>query len=145
MAQKVVVVEDNPTNALVVENILRRLGGFEVVVTEDGAEVLAAVAAGSLTAVVMDVSLRDTEIDGEPVDGVELTRRIRALPEGRDLPVILLTAHAMRGDRERLLFSSGANDYVSKPVVDQQGFVDLVRRHVRCAEELGGAGHEVEP
>ena len=85
---------------------------------------------GSITAVVMDVSLADTRVDGERVDGVELTRRLRALPGCRHLPVVLLTAHAMRGDREQLLFSSGANDYVAKPITDQQGFVSLLRRHI---------------
>jgi len=142
--QTVLVVEDNRTNALVVEAILRRLGGFEVICTEDGSEVLAAVRERSVAAVVMDVSLRETMVEGTIVDGTELTRRIRALPEGRDLPVILLTAHAMRGDRERLLFSSGANDYVSKPVVDQQGFVELVRRQIRNAEELRGVSRDNE-
>ncbi len=136
MTQTVLVVEDNPVNALLVETILSRLGGFEVVSTEDGEEVLRLVSARRLTAVVMDVSLSSTALGGERVDGLELTRRIRALPAGRHLPVILLTAHAMRGDRERFLFASGANDYVAKPIVDPQVFLDLVAQHVRSAEEV---------
>jgi CheY-like chemotaxis protein len=87
-------------------------------------------------AVLMDVSLGHTLVAGEKVDGVELTRRIRDIPKGINLPVILLTAHAMKGDRERLLFSSSANDYVAKPIIDQQGLVDLVRRHIRAAEAV---------
>ena len=51
--------------------------------------------------------------------------------------MILLTAHAMRGDREHLLFSSGANDYVAKPITDQRGFVDLVARHISSSGGLG--------
>jgi CheY-like chemotaxis protein len=136
MGETVLVVEDNPTNALVVEAILSRVGGFEVVCTEDGSEVLELVTAGQVEAVVMDVSLCATEIDGISVDGVELTRQIRSIPEGRHLPVVLLTAHAMRGDREHLLFSSGANDYVAKPIVDQRAFVDLIRRQILAAEKL---------
>jgi CheY-like chemotaxis protein len=130
MAETVLVVEDDPANAVLIENLLTRLGGFAVVATDDGDEVLRVAGDGSITAVVMDVSLADTRVDGERVDGVELTRRLRALPGCRHLPVVLLTAHAMRGDREQLLFSSGANDYVAKPITDQQGFVSLLRRHI---------------
>jgi CheY-like chemotaxis protein len=133
MANTVLVVEDDQANAVLFETILRRFGGFDVVTTEDGDEVLRVVSAGECQAVVMDVSLANTTVAGESVDGVELTRRIRGLEVGRNLPVILLTAHAMRGDRERLLFASGANDYVSKPIIDQPSFVELVGRHIRSS------------
>ncbi len=133
MPDLVLVVEDEPANAVLVEAILTSLGGFEVVYSDDGDEILAAIRDRPVSAVLMDVSLGHTRVDGEKVDGVELTRKIRDLPEGSNLPVILLTAHAMRGDRERLLFSSSANDYVAKPIIDQQGLVQLVKRHIRAA------------
>lgn len=137
MTETVMVVEDDPANAVLIETILTRLGGFEVVATDDGDEALRLAADGALTAVVMDVSLADTRVDGERVDGVELTRRLRSLPGCRDLPVVLLTAHAMRGDREQLLFSSGANDYVAKPITDQQGFIARLRRHIATSGSVG--------
>ena len=59
-----------------------------------------------------------------------------SLPGGVGLPVILLTAHAMKGDRERLLFSSGANDYVAKPIADQHELVSLVRRHIETVQDF---------
>lgn len=136
MAELVLVVEDNPVNALLVETILSRVGGFEVVSMVDGGEVLRLVREGALDAVVMDVSLAGTTVEGAKVDGLELTRRIRAVPGGQHLPVILLTAYAMRGDRERLLFASGANDYVAKPIVDQHAFLEVVRQQIRSAGEL---------
>jgi two-component system cell cycle response regulator DivK len=137
MAETVLVVEDDPANAVLIETILTRLGGFAVVATDDGDEVVRLAGEGELTAVVMDVSLADTRVAGERVDGVELTRRLRGLAGCRHLPVVLLTAHAMRGDREQLLFSSGANDYVAKPITDQRGFVDLLRRHISTSGSLG--------
>lgn len=133
MAELILVVEDDPANAVLVEAILTAVGGFEVVCSEDGDEVLELVQARPLAAALMDVSLKNTRVSGVKVDGVELTQRIRDLPEGLNLPVILLTAHAMKGDRERLLFASGANDYVAKPIIDQQALVSLVKRHIRAA------------
>jgi CheY-like chemotaxis protein len=136
MTETVLVVEDDPANAVLIETILTTLGGFAVVATDDGDEALRLAADGGLTAVVMDVSLGDTRVGGERVDGVELTRRLRGLPGCGHLPVILLTAHAMRGDREQLLFSSGANDYVAKPITDQQGFIDRLRRHIASSGSI---------
>jgi two-component system, cell cycle response regulator DivK len=137
MPETVLVVEDDPANAVLIETILSRFGGFAVVASDDGDEVLRLAAGGGLTAVLMDVSLSDTQVAGSKVDGVELTRRIRSLAGCANLPVILLTAHAMRGDRERLLFSSGANDYVAKPIADQHGLVDLLRRHIDASGSIG--------
>jgi len=139
MPDTVLVVEDDPANALLVETILRRLGGVNVIRSDDGDEILRIVATRPISAALMDVSLKDSRVAGEKVDGVELTRRIRALPGGVGLPVILLTAHAMKGDRERLLFSSGANDYVAKPIADQRALVDLVQRHIQTVQDFEGA------
>ena len=136
MSDLVLVVEDDPANAVLVEAILSTVGDFEVACSGDGDEILRMVRERPVAAVLMDVSLSQTRVCGEKVDGVELTRRLRDIPEGLNLPVILLTAHAMRGDRERLLFSSSANDYVAKPIVDQAGLVELVRRHIRAAETV---------
>lgn len=137
MAETVLVVEDDPANAVLIETILSRFGGFAVVASDDGDEVLRLAAGAGLAAVLMDVSLADTRVTGNKVDGIELTRRIRSLPGCAHLPIILLTAHAMRGDREHLLFSSGANDYVAKPIADQQGLVGLLRRHIDASGSLG--------
>ena len=136
MPETVLVVEDDPANALLVETILSRLGGFAVRTSDDGDEVLRLAADGGLAAILMDVSLTDTRVAGAKVDGVGLTRHIRSLAGCAHLPVILLTAHAMRGDREHLLFSSGANDYVAKPIADQQGLVNLLRRHIDASGAL---------
>jgi CheY-like chemotaxis protein len=136
LSDLVLVVEDDPANAVLVDAILSSVGGFEVVCSDDGDEILTLIQDRPVVAVLMDVSLGSTRVAGEKVDGVALTRRIRDLSEGINLPVILLTAHAMKGDRERLLFESSANDYVAKPIIDQKGLVELVRRHIRAAEAV---------
>ena len=136
MAELVLVVEDDPANAVLVEAILSAVGGFEVVCSDDGDEVLELVRTRPVAAALMDVSLKNTRVTEVKVDGVELTQRIRLLSACISLPVILLTAHAMKGDRERLLFSSGANDYVAKPIIDQQALVSLVKRHIRAAAAI---------
>lgn len=125
---RLLLVEDDATNARVAERVLTRLGGHTVRRTEDGDEVLRACRAGEVDLVVMDVSLAHTRCAGRAADGVELTRRLRAACGAGAPPVLLVTAHAMRGDRERLLAASGADGYIAKPIADHEALVAAVAR-----------------
>lgn len=126
----VLVVEDDPINAAVIRAVLVKRGGFEVSVSESAPEVLEAVRGGGVALVLMDVSLSNTRWEGKPIGGVELCRMIKADPAGARVPVVLATAHAMRGDAEKLKIESGADDYVAKPIVDHEAFVLQLRRWV---------------
>jgi two-component system, cell cycle response regulator DivK len=124
----ILVVEDDPHNAILIRKVLEKRGGHRVTVNEDGPEVLELAIHGDVDLVVMDVSLAHTRLEGAPVSGVDLCRLIKAArPE---LPVLLATAHAMRGDAESLMVESGADDYVAKPIVDHTAFVEQVRRNL---------------
>ncbi len=123
---RILVVEDDALNQKVFRLILERKGGFEVVITEDGDEVMDLVRNREVDLVVMDVSLDSTTLEGAPVSGIDLTRAIKNTEECSDLPVILATAHAMKGDRENLLAQSGADGYISKPITDPNELISLV-------------------
>jgi two-component system, cell cycle response regulator DivK len=123
----IMVVEDDPHNATLFRKILEKRGGYRVSITEEPAELFAGCAAGEFDLVLMDVSLSHSRWQGEPVNGTDLCRMLKADPRTASIPVILATAHAMRGDAESLLVESGADGYVSKPVVDQNAFIAQVR------------------
>ena len=76
--------------------------------------------------ILMDVSLSRSVYQGKAVDGIKITQMLKANPETASLPVILVTAYAMEGDRQSFLSLSGADGYISKPVVDHQEFVDQI-------------------
>jgi len=124
----IVVIEDDTLNAMLFRKLLERRGGFQVTVTGSPIELFRLVRSGDVALVLMDVSLADAEWEGRPVSGVDLCRLLKADPTCASVPVILATAHAMRGDAETLLAESGAEDYVAKPVVDHEDFVARVRR-----------------
>jgi len=126
----VVVVEDDPMNARLFRMVLERRGGWKVTVTEDPAELVRLARSGEVHAVVMDVSLHDSRWQGRPVNGVDLCRLLKDDPQTAGIPVLLATAHAMRGDEQRFLVESGADDYVSKPVMDHAAFVTQMKRWV---------------
>ncbi len=123
-ARHVLVVEDDPLNAQVFRKVLEKRAGCTITITEDPLEVLALARSGSVQLVVMDVSLHNSKLDGKPVSGLEICRRLKQDPLSARVPVLLATAHAMRGDSESLVAESGADDYVSKPILDHQAFVE---------------------
>ena len=104
---KILYVEDNDDNIYVLESRLTR-AGFTVMIARDGIQGVAMASAEQPDLILMDLSL--------PVlDGWEATRRIKAAPETRHIPVIALTANAMAGDREKAL-AAGCDDFDTKPL-----------------------------
>jgi two-component system, cell cycle response regulator DivK len=122
----VLIVEDDPINYRVFSKILTKRGGLEVKGTENVEEVLNFAVSGEIDVILMDVSLANSVYEGQPVDGIKITQMLKSNPQTADLPVILVTAHAMQGDRENFLKQSGADGYISKPVVDHQQFIDQI-------------------
>ncbi len=122
----VLIVEDDPINFRVFSKILTKRGGLEVCGTEDVLEVLKIAKSGTIDVILMDVSLANSVYEGKHVDGIKITQMLKSNPQTASLPVILVTAHAMQGDRELFLKQSGADGYISKPVVDHQEFIDQI-------------------
>lgn len=122
----VLIVEDDPINARVFFKILTKRGGLNVKHTENVEEVMQIAADRQADIILMDVSLAHSVYQGKSVDGIKITQMLKADPKTAGLPIILVTAHAMEGDRDNFLKRSGADGYISKPVVDHQEFVDQI-------------------
>lgn len=127
LAQTILLVEDDPTNVRVFSKILNKRAGLKVRHTENADEVLAIAQAQEVDLVLMDVSLSHSMYQGKSVDGIRLTQMLKENPQTAKLPVVLVTAHAMDGDRENFLKKSGADDYISKPVIDHEAFVKQIQ------------------
>ena len=122
----VLIVEDDPINLRVFSKILTKRGGLQVKGTEIVEEVLQYAQSGEIDAILMDVALANSSYQGKPVDGIKITQMLKADDKTASLPVILVTAHAMEGDRENFLKQSGADGYISKPVVDHEAFIHQI-------------------
>jgi PAS domain S-box-containing protein len=117
---RVLLAEDNPVNQRLAVGLLERQG-HAVVVAGNGREAVAALEADRFDVVLMDVQMPE-------MGGLEATQAVRAREAavGRHTPIIAMTAHAMKGDRERCL-EAGMDDYVSKPVRAQDLYDALGR------------------
>jgi CheY-like chemotaxis protein len=122
---RILLVEDNEMNRDMLSRRLVR-GGYEVIIAEDGAGAVAMAMSDKPDLILMDMSL-------PVIDGWEATRRIKATPELRKIPIIALTAHAMATDRDKAL-EAGCDDYDTKPI-------ELQRLQGKIETLLAAAGH----
>ncbi|MEP7284925.1 MAG: response regulator [Chloroflexota bacterium] len=107
MTNRILIVEDNPDNRILITDVLVSLD-YEVIVAVDGEDGVSKANSEKPDLILMDLSL-------PLMDGWTAARNIKATPELRHIKIIALTAHAMVGDREKAL-EAGCDDYVSKPI-----------------------------
>jgi two-component system cell cycle response regulator DivK len=107
MGAKILYIEDNPGNRMLVRRILL-VEDYDVFEAEDGPTGIELALQEKPDLILMDMNLPD-------IDGYELTRRMRAIPELAHLPIIAMTANVMQGDREKTL-AAGCSGYIPKPI-----------------------------
>jgi PAS domain S-box-containing protein len=127
-ALAVLVAEDNPVNQLVARRILRKLG-HRVTIVDNGRDAVNRAKAGKFDLIAMDVQMPE-------MDGLDATLAIRTWEKttGAHIPIIAMTAHAMKGDRERCL-AAGMDAYTSKPI----RFQDLAQAIAQVLQPADGA------
>jgi two-component system, cell cycle response regulator DivK len=107
MSKRILYVEDNFQNKRLVKKILEARG-YEILEAEDGNQGVEVAKNEKPDLILMDISIPG-------MDGIEATQVIKQNPETAHIPVVALTANAMRGDRERFL-AAGCDDYLPKPI-----------------------------
>jgi two-component system, cell cycle response regulator DivK len=126
MTQVILVVEDNERNLKLLRVVLEH-AGYDVQAARTAEEGIALAVNDPPDLVLMDLQLPG-------IDGTEALRRLRESPQTADVPVVAVTAQAMKRDRERAL-RAGFNGYVEKPI-SVSAFPDQVRRFL-SGEEVG--------
>lgn len=106
-AGKILYIEDNPENRLLIKRILQA-EGYQVIEAQDASGALLALQDQQPDLILMDINLPE-------MDGYTLTSQIKSLPGMNSVPIIALTANVMKGDRERTI-RAGCDGYIQKPV-----------------------------
>ena len=135
---RLLLAEDNLTNQIVATAILEK-AEIDVTVVDNGEQAVQAVQEKSFDGVLMDIQM-------PKMNGYEATRLIREIPGCARLPIIAMTAHAMKGDEEKCL-EAGMDGYIAKPINQERLFATLshlLRGHQRVAETVRGGDVESE-
>lgn len=120
MAKRILIVEDNDLNMKLFQDLLEA-SGYETLQTRSGAEALEIARSERPDLIVMDIQLPE-------MSGLDVTGRLKGDPELAAIPIIAVTAFAMKGDEERIR-AQGCEAYLSKPIsIDR--FVETVRAHM---------------
>src|SRR5215510_4940447 len=128
--KKILLVEDNPVNRRLAVFLLRSQG-YEVREATKAKEALEMLEKERADLIVMDIQLPG-------MDGLEVTRRIKAQPATADIPVIAVTSYAMKGDREKAL-AAGCVGYVTKPI-DKNIFIQEIAACLAEKAKIEGQG-----
>ena len=107
MSRKILIVEDNELNMKLFNDLLAA-HGYETVKTRDGSQVLEIMRTERPDLVLMDIQLPE-------ISGLEVTKQVKADDELKDIPVIAVTAFAMKGDEDKIR-EGGCEGYISKPI-----------------------------
>jgi CheY-like chemotaxis protein len=121
---RILIVDDNPTNLKLVAYLMKARG-YEVATAADADAALADIRDTPPALILMDLQLPG-------IDGLELTRRLKADPSTRDIIIVAVTAYAMKGDQDRA-YAAGCDGYVTKPI-DTRSLPDVIARHLSGVE-----------
>jgi len=126
--QSILIVDDNPVNMKLIRVLLAG-EGYEVRTAGDAETAVQLLKEFHPSLILMDIQLPG-------IDGLELTRRLKAQPETRNIPIVGLTAYAMKGDEERII-AAGCSGYIPKPI-DTRALPSLIKGYLmRTAPSSG--------
>ncbi len=118
--KKVLVIEDNEVNMYLMRTIIKKLG-YIVIEARDGYTGVDLAIAERPDLILMDIQL--------PImDGYMATKKIRAIEEMKDIPIIAITSYAMIGDREKIL-TTGCTAYIEKPI-EPKSFIEELKKYL---------------
>jgi CheY-like chemotaxis protein len=121
---RILYIEDNFQNRRLVKRLLTKKG-YEIIEAEDGLQGIAIAAREKPDLILMDINLPG-------IDGMEATSRLKSSRDLSHIPIVAVTAQAMRGDRERIM-AAGCDDYLQKPI-DNDQLVNTVRKFIGTPE-----------
>jgi two-component system cell cycle response regulator DivK len=132
MVKKILIVDDNVDSRELVVKVLKNRD-YQTIEAVDGEDALEKAEATRPDLILMDLSL-------PKLDGYEVTRRLKRQEALQDIPIVALTAHAMKGDREKAL-EAGCEGYISKPI-NVRALPDLIKTYLQGNRERIVGGEE---
>jgi two-component system, cell cycle response regulator DivK len=132
---RILYIEDNYQNRRLVKRLLSKKG-YEILEAEEGLQGIAIAARERPDLILMDINLPG-------IDGMEATSRLKSSPDLSHIPIIAVTAQAMRGDRERII-AAGCDHYLQKPI-DKDELINTIEQFIGPVISPAGQEPPVQP
>ena len=126
MNSKIAIIEDDPFTQKLYTHLMRR-AGFEAFIMEDANLLLQKLNDEKIALIIMDINLRNTYLDKEKINGIQLSKYIKTHNKYSTIPVILVSAFSMAAEKGDLLEESLAHRFISKPITDFDAFLSTIK------------------
>ena len=124
----ILLVDDDNILAETTATLIEGMGGHQVYITDEPAEVFRQCKSGNIDVVMMDVNLPGSKWNGESVSGADLSRLLKTQPQTANIPIILVTAYALVNEQQYLLEVSQADSFWSKPILDFELLLERINQ-----------------
>lgn len=122
----ILLVDDDYILAKSTAKLLERLGGHQVHITGEPAEIFQQCEAGVVDLVMMDVNLAGAQWQGKTVSGADVSYILKTQHQTTHIPIILVTAYAMLSEQKTLLATSRADKFCAKPIINYEALLELI-------------------
>jgi CheY-like chemotaxis protein len=123
--KKILVIEDDQFLQDLYRIFFKKLGA-EIIVAEDSDEIMRLVSEGEIELIIMDVNLRNTNLNSQRIDGIRLSRYLKEQFGALHIPILLVTAYPISSFPHNLLEESLADDYLLKPIIDYNQLIEKI-------------------
>jgi two-component system, cell cycle response regulator DivK len=124
----ILLVDDDYLLAKGTAKLIQRLGGHQVSIADEPAEIFQVCESGKIDLVMMDVNLPGAQWQGQEVSGTDISRLLKTQPKTASIPIILVTAYAMVTERQPLMRNSLADAFCPKPITDYEALLEMFDR-----------------
>lgn len=127
MNAKIAIIEDDPFTQHLYSHLMRR-AGYEAFIMEDANLLIEKLNHENIALIIMDINLRNTYLNEEKINGIQLSKYIKTHEKFSAIPVILVSAFSMAAEKGNLLEESLAHHFINKPITDFNAFIDTIKK-----------------
>ncbi len=129
MSEKIAIIEDDPFTQSFYSHLMRK-AGYEAFIMEDADLLLKKLHEENIALIIMDINLKNTYLDQNKIDGIQLSKHIKSQDQFSSIPVILVSAFSNSIKRNEVLAESLAHDYITKPITDFKAFLEIIKQTI---------------
>ncbi len=128
--KSILIIEDDPITITLYKYILKK-AGYNLYILEDGNEIMKLLGDTDVDLIIMDISLKNTYLDDQKMDGVKFSKYIKCNPRFNSIPIIIVTAYSGKIKEESFIKENLADKIITKPITDFNLFINIIKEQIK--------------